>query len=175
MVGMAATDPRSVPTLVVTVSDRSATGTRPDRSGPRLVELLTEAGHQVTGPVVIADGVESVAAALRGAAADGYRMVVTTGGTGVGPRDYTPEGTRQVITRELDGVAEHLRREGTRHTPMAAISRGVVGVVDPAEGAGGGTLVVNLPGSLKAVEENLPALLPLVPHLMVQLDTGDHG
>ncbi|WP_153395176.1 MogA/MoaB family molybdenum cofactor biosynthesis protein [Ornithinicoccus halotolerans] len=172
---MAATDPRSVPTLVVTVSDRSASGSRPDRSGPRLVELLTQAGHRVDGPLVIPDGADSVAAALREAVAEGYRLVVTTGGTGVGPRDYTPEGTRQVLTRELDGVAEQLRREGAAHTPMAAISRGTAGVIDPAEGTGGGTLVVNLPGSVRAVEQNLPALLPLVPHLLVQLDTGDHG
>lgn len=164
--------------LVVTVSDRAAGGSREDRSGPRVVELLTEAGYAVTGPVVVPDGQESVGQALREGIEQGHRMVVTTGGTGISPRDHTPEATSALVTRELVGVAEHLRREGLRHTPLAALSRGVVGVVDVPDDerrAGRpGTLLVNLPGSTKGVEQSLAALLPLLPHVLDQIVGWDH-
>lgn len=160
--------------LVVTVSDRAAGGNREDRSGPRLVELLTTAGYAVSGPTVVGDGVEPVAAALREGIRAGYRMVVTSGGTGVSPRDYTPEATRALVTRELVGVAEHLRREGARHTPLAALSRGVVGVADATDEGAVGTLLVNLPGSVKGVEQSGEALLPLLPHLLDQIVGWDH-
>jgi molybdenum cofactor synthesis domain-containing protein len=158
--------------LVITVSDRAAGGRREDRSGPPLVTLLTEAGYAVSGPQIVPDGVQPVRAALERAIADGYRMVVTSGGTGVSPRDYTPEATRALVTRELVGVAEHLRREGTRHTPLAALSRGVVGVADSTEGVG--TLLVNLPGSPKAVDQSWAALEPLLPHILSQIVGWDH-
>jgi molybdenum cofactor synthesis domain-containing protein len=163
-----------VRTLVVTVSDRTAGGRREDRSGPPLVASLTEAGYAVDGPVVVPDGVEPVRQALEGAIADGYRMVVTNGGTGVSPRDFTPEATRALVTRELMGVAEHLRREGARHTPLAALSRGVVGVADATEEGRVGTLLVNLPGSPKAVDQSVEALLPLLPHILDQIEGWDH-
>lgn len=158
--------------LVITVSDRSARGQREDRSGPPLVELLTRAGYAVSGPVVVPDGEQPVRTALEAAIAEGYRVVVTSGGTGVSPRDYTPEATRQLVTRELVGVAEHLRREGARHTPLAALSRGVVGVVDSPDGIG--TLLVNLPGSPKAIDQSWDALEPLLPHLLSQIIGWDH-
>jgi molybdenum cofactor synthesis domain-containing protein len=176
MVGMSTSPEEKQPVraLVITVSNRAASGHREDRSGPPLVARLTEAGYAVDGPVVIPDGVESVRTALEKAVADGYRMVITNGGTGVSPTDYTPDATRQLITRELVGVAEHLRREGARHTPLAALSRGVAGVVDPTEPGQTGTLVVNLPGSPRAVDQSLDALLPLLGHILDQIVGWDH-
>jgi len=152
---------------VITVSDRSAAGTREDRSGPRLVGLLGEAGYAVAEARIVPDGEESVRAAVAEAIGSGARLVVTTGGTGVAPRDLTPEGTRPLLTREIPGIAEALRREGAAHSPHAVISRGLAGVA-------GRSLVVNLPGSVKAVEQGLDVLLPLVPHILDQLDGRDH-
>lgn len=160
--------------VAVTVSDRSSDGTREDESGRRLVAGLQQLGYAVTATVV-PDGVESVAGALRDAVAGGARLVVTTGGTGMGPRDLTPEGTREVITRENPGLAELLRREGSRHTPYAAVSRGVVGVVDwPKDQGYGGTLVINLPGRPAAVTEGIEVIGPLLGHVLDQISGGDH-
>lgn len=169
--------PPPVPTQVLTVSDRSSAGSREDVSGPRLVALLTDAGYAVSGPVVVADGRESVRDALRDAVTEGARLVVSTGGTGIAPRDLTPEGTRDVVTREMEGVAERLRRHGELYTPLSCLSRGVVGVVDPAPDAAPGTigtLVINLPGSVKAVEQSMEALTPLLPHLLAMVIGWDH-
>lgn len=161
--------------VAITVSDRSSDGRREDASGQALVAALEELGYAVSGPVVVPDGVDSVARALRDAVATGARLVVTTGGTGMGPRDLTPEGTRQVITRDNPGLAELLRREGARHTSFAAVSRGLVGVVDwPAEQGHGGTLVVNLPGRPSAVTEGMEVLGPLLGHVLDQVSGGDH-
>jgi molybdenum cofactor synthesis domain-containing protein len=161
--------------VAVTVSDRSSDGRREDESGRLLVQALRALGYDLTSSVVVPDGVESVAGALRAAVADGARLVVTTGGTGMGPRDLTPEGTRQVITRENPGMAELMRREGCRHTPYAAVSRGVVGVVDwPVERGVGGTLVVNLPGRPSAVQEGMEIIGPLLGHVLSQVSGGDH-
>lgn len=154
---------------VVTVSDRSARGERVDASGPRAVELLTAAGFEVDA-ALIPDGVESVTQALADAIRTGARLVITTGGTGVGPRDLTPEGTRPLLARELPGIAELLRREGARHTPMAVISRGLAGVTADDSRA----LIINLPGSVAAVEEGLAVLLPITAHVLDQLRGGDH-
>lgn len=159
---------QAVQVVVVVVSDRCSTGAATDRSGPRATELLAAAGFQVGAVRVVPDGVESVAGALGAALADGAQVVVTSGGTGVGPRDLTPEGTAALLDRELPGLAEAFRREGSRHVPSAVLSRGLAGVT--AQGA----IVVNLPGSPSAVEQGLAVLIPLLPHLIDQVAGGDH-
>ena len=157
---------------VITVSDRSADGQRTDASGPVAVEALTAAGYQ-TSAGVVPDGAGEVEAALRKAVDVGARLIITSGGTGLGPRDRTPEGTGAVIDREVPGLADLLRADGARHTPFAAISRGLVGIVDAGPDCAG-ALVVNLPGSPKGVRQGLDVLLPLVGHVLDQIAGGDH-
>jgi len=157
---------------VITVSDRAAAGEREDLSGPAIIAALAAAGYGAT-VTVVPDGQLSVASALRAALADGARLVVTTGGTGVGPRDRTPDATREFIDRELPGVAELLRAKGRTHSAHAALSRGLAGVT-AATDTRPAALVVNLPGSPKAAREGMDVLLPLVPHILDQLDGGDH-
>jgi molybdenum cofactor synthesis domain-containing protein len=165
------TDARGrVRAAVITVSDRCFRGERPDASGPRAVAVLTAAGYEVAEPVIVPDGEASVGAAIETALGAGARLVITSGGTGVSPRDLTPEGTRPLLVRELPGIAEALRREGARQAPMAVLSRGLAGIAGSAPQA----LVVNLPGAVMAVVEGLELLLPLVPHILDQLDGGDH-
>ena len=154
---------------VITVSDRSAAGLREDRGGPLAVSLLRDAGFTCADPTVVPDGAGSVAAALRAAVAEGPGLVVTTGGTGIAPRDRTPEGTADVLDRELPGIAEELRRRGLADTPLSIISRGLAGIVDP------GTLVVNLPGSTRAVASGIAVIAEIAPHVLDQLAGGDHA
>lgn len=162
--------PRQPSAHVLTVSDRSHAGTRADASGPVASGMLADAGWAVTSAVV-PDGADAVASGLRAALASGARLIVTSGGTGVGPRDRTPEGTRAVLDRELPGLGELLRASAGK--PAAFLSRGVAGVVDAGDGRPG-AVVVNLPGKPDAVREGLAVLLPLLPHLVDQLDGGDH-
>lgn len=150
---------------VLTLSDKGAAGLREDTSGPLIVRRLTEMGLDVREHAVIADDPEGIIARLREWVEMGHSLVVTTGGTGFGPRDHAPEATLAVVEREAPGLAELMRAEGLRKTPMAALSRGVCGIAKR-------TLIVNLPGSEKAVGENLDALRPVLPHAL-QLIGGD--
>lgn len=159
-------------TRVITVSDRSAAGERADLSGPALVAALAAAGYSPTS-VIVPDGVEAVSAALRAALSDGARLIVTTGGTGVGPRDHTPEATATVIDQELPGVAEALRAAGRQHSPHASLTRGLAGVVRPTS-TSPGALIVNLPGSPAGASEGVGIVIELASHVLRQLDGGDH-
>jgi molybdenum cofactor synthesis domain-containing protein len=152
---------------VVVASDRCASGQTEDRSGARAVDLLRAAGHDVLPVVVVPDGAASVGDAVAEAARTAD-VVLTSGGTGIGPRDETPEGTRPLLARELPGIAEALRRHGEAHVATAVLSRGLAGVT------ASGVLVVNLPGSTRAVEQGLEVLLPLLPHVVAQVRGGDH-
>ena len=151
---------------VITVSDRSAAGEREDGSGPLAEQALTDAGFTVSR-VVVPDGEETVRAAVTDAVDAGSDVVFTLGGTGVSPRDRSPEAVRPLLDRELPGVAESIRAHGLAATPMAALSRGIAGVV-------GSTVVVVLPGSPGGVRDGMAVAVPLLPHLLDQLAGGDH-
>ena len=154
--------------LVITISTRSAVGERDDTSGPALVAGLRDAGWDVApDAIVVPDERAVIAAALRDAVADGYRLVLTTGGTGLTPTDVTPAATRDVVEREAPGLAELMRASGLASTPMAALSGGVVG-------SRGVTLIANLPGSPRGATESLTALLPVLRHAVDQLAGDDH-
>ena len=157
--------------VVITVSDRSARGERVDASGPVAVAALVAAGFVCDAAVVVLDGEESVESALTEAVDGGARLIVTTGGTGVGPRDRTPEGTARVVSRPVPGIAEALRRVGAAVKPAGMLSRGIAGIVDTDHG---GALVVNLPGSPGAVAEGMPIVLSVAAHVLDQLGGGDH-
>ena len=144
--------------VVLTASDRCFAGTQIDLSGPAVARLLTEAGAEVLGLRVVADEQADIVAALREAAQDAA-LVVTTGGTGLAARDVTPEATLAVCDRLVPGLAELIRQDGARHTPFAALGRGVCGIL-------GQTLMVNLPGSPSGAESSLRAVLPLLPHAL---------
>ncbi|TQK20355.1 molybdenum cofactor synthesis domain-containing protein [Microbacterium sp. SLBN-154] len=154
---------------VITVSDRSAAGTRADESGPLAVAALREAGFDCDEAVVVADGADSVERAVTAQVLAGVKLVITTGGTGVGPRDATPEGTARVLTREIPGIAEELRRRGAAEKPAGMLTRGLAGVVDPH-----GVMVVNLPGSPRAVTSGMPVILSVARHVLDQLAGEDH-
>jgi molybdenum cofactor synthesis domain-containing protein len=151
---------------VLTVSDGVADGTRDDRSGGALVDRLRASGFDVDEHRVTGDGVEPVAGALRELAAGFAGLIVTTGGTGFGPRDLTPEGTRLVVEREAPGLAEAMRTVSNQpDRPFGMLSRGVCGST-------GAALVCNLPGSSSGAIECLEVILPAVPHALELLAGG---
>jgi molybdenum cofactor biosynthesis protein B len=151
---------------VITVSDRSSRGERPDSSGPLLAALLTELGLLVDPVVLVPDEPAAVAAAVRAGAA-AADLVVTTGGTGLTPRDITPETVAPLLDRLVPGIAEALRDAGRSAVPTAVLSRGVAGTI-------GSALVVTLPGSTGGVRDGVAVLAPVVGHALAQLRGGDH-
>lgn len=151
--------------VVVTVSDACSTGERKDTSGETLAQLLRELGVEIVGTRILNDDLDPLAEALRKFADNpDVNLIVTTGGTGFAPRDNTPEATRAVIEREAPGLAEAMRNETLKQTPMAMISRGVCGIRN-------GTLIINLPGSPKAVSESFAVIAPVLRHA-IALITG---
>jgi molybdopterin adenylyltransferase len=159
--------PAGTPALVVTISDGVANGTRHDDAGLALAEALGAQGFRVERAAV-PDERPDIEDALR-AAANGNALVVTTGGTGLTPRDVTPQATHAVIDYEVPGLAEAIRAAGRATTPMADLSRGVVGVLDR-------TLIVNVPGSPRAALESIAALGPTLRHALETLaGPFDHG
>ena len=150
--------------FVLTVSDGVHAGVREDRSGGALARLLEARGLEVTRRVVPDEAAE-IAKAIRDAVRAGVELVVSTGGTGLGPRDVTPQATRPLLDYEVPGLAEEMRRAGAANTPMAVLSRSLAGV-------SGRTLVLNLPGSERGATESLEAVLPVLDHAL-QLLRGD--
>lgn len=149
--------------IAITVSDRCARGEQQDLSGAALVELLREAGAEVIAHEVVSDDLEPLTKVL-GELADrpDINLIITTGGTGFAARDNTPEATRAVIEKEVPGLAEAMRMESLKHTPTAMLSRGICGIRS-------GALIVNLPGSPKAVNESFAVIRPVLNHAVALL------
>jgi molybdenum cofactor synthesis domain-containing protein len=147
---------------VVTVSDSRARGEGADLSGPAIVEVLNKSGFHVVATRIVADDSMQIQNALVHLALEA-RFIVTTGGTGIAPRDVTPEATEAICDRLIDGVGERMRLEGAKKTPFAALSRGVCGVREK-------TLILNVPGSPSGAVESLEVVLELIPHALDLLD-----
>jgi molybdopterin adenylyltransferase len=154
--------------VVITVSDACSRGERKDESGETLAQLLREVGAEIVATKIVSDDLEPLTQTLREFAdRTDVNLIVTTGGTGLAPRDNTPEATLAVIEREAPGLAEAMRVETLKHTPMAMISRGVCGVRSS-------TLIVNLPGSPKGVRESFAVIKPVLNHAIALLAGKPH-
>ncbi len=151
---------------VLTISDRAAAGQRDDRSGSAVVAALEQAGFRVIAADVLPDERARIEASLI-QLSETVNLIVTTGGTGIAPRDVTPEATRAVADKVVEGMAERMRAEGAKKTPLAALSRGVCAIR-------GAALIVNVPGSPTAAVESLQAVLPVLPHAL-ELLAGNTG
>ncbi len=150
---------------MITVSDRASARKMADESGPALAAILRRARFEVSGPEVVPDELETISKAIAAAVTEGATLVVTTGGTGLGPRDVTPQATAPLLDYEVPGLAELMRRAGFESTPLAALSRGLAGVRSHS-------LIVNVPGSAKGASESLESRMPVIPHA-IQLLHGD--
>ena len=145
---------------ILTISDRGASGAYEDRSGPLIAQILTEkTPWQISHQAIVPDNFETIVETMQTWCSEGVNLLLTSGGTGFSPRDITPEATKRVITREAPGIAEALRAESLKITQHAMLSRAVAGIRDE-------TLIINMPGSPKAVQENLHVLLPILPHAL---------
>jgi|SRR5262245_8684810 len=160
---MALTNNQAIKAVVLTISDSASRGEREDLSGPAVVSELRSLKAEIIATEILPDDREQIAARMRHYAAGAVNLIVTTGGTGLSPRDITPEATRDVIEREAPGLAELMRAESVKITPLAALSRSVCG-------ARGRTLIVNLPGSVRGARENLQAIARLLPHAIALLE-----
>jgi len=154
--------------LVLTISDSASIGKREDLSGPEAKRILQDAGFEVAPVEVLPDEREQIEARLRQASDENFRLVVTSGGTGLSPRDVTPEATLAVIDREVPGIAELMRLESLKITPRAALSRAAAGIRQA-------TLIINLPGSVKGVRECLAAVRPILSHAVEVLKQSSLG
>src|SRR5437773_11843399 len=154
--------------LVLTISDTASVGKREDLSGPEARRILTQAGFEVAGIEILPDERADIESRLRRASDEGFLLVVTSGGTGLSPRDVTPEATQAVIDRNVPGIADLMRMESLKITPRAALSRAVSGIR-------GSTLIINLPGSVKGVRECLAAVRPILAHAVETLKQSSLG
>jgi len=154
--------------LVLTISDTASAGNREDLSGPEAAKILQEAGFDVGTVEVLPDERPQIESRLRRASEEDFRLVVTSGGTGLSPRDVTPEATLAVIDREVPGLAELMRWESFKITPRASLSRAAAGIR-------GATLIINLPGSVKGVRECLAAVRPVLKHAVEVLKQSSLG
>ena len=154
--------------VVITASDACSQGEREDKSGEALIELLTEMGAHIVAKEILSDDLEPLADKIRTYAdSPNVNLIITTGGTGFGLRDNTPEATKRIIERDAPGLSEAMRIQTLKNTPMAMISRGVSGIRS-------GTLIINLPGSPKAVRESFDVIKPVLNHAISLLAGESH-
>ena len=151
---------------IIIASTRASAGVYEDRTGPVIVDWLTERGYDVTPPVVVPDGV-AVSRALFAAIGEKVDAILTSGGTGISPTDRTADATADIVDYQIPGLADAIRRSGLPHVPTSVLSRGVCGVRD-------GTLIINLPGSSGGVKDGLGVLADVLDHALDQLSGRDH-
>ena len=156
---------------VITCSDRAAADVYEDRSGKVLRDGLTELGFEVSDPVILPDEADQIALAIARAVDEGARIVLTTGGTGIGPRDVTVEATHPMLAYEIPGIAEAVRAAGLSATPLSSLSRGLAGVIDRGDQR---SFIFNAPGSRGGARDALAVLAPVLVHIVEQLDGADH-